>query len=92
MDEQIKIMKCLKCGGRGFLYQDTSSVRRPYYMKCEHCGNHSKKFLHLEAAIKEWNIVNKPNNVKPTFHCGSCGAEVFLGFAECTKCGTKIDW
>lgn len=92
MEERIKIVSCKECGGRGIVFQSDDNMRRPYYLKCENCGNHSRAYLHIDTAITDWNEKNKPQKAKVKYHCGNCGAEVILGFDVCTKCGTEIQW
>lgn len=90
MDVAIKIVPCIKCGGKGYLYYETKY--NTYFIKCENCGNRSMTLLHLENAIISWNKSNTPAKMKPTYHCGKCDAEIHLGFSECPKCKTEIDW
>ena len=92
MEERIKILSCKDCGGRALLCHSDGDMRRPYYLKCEHCGNRSKAYMHIDTAIQDWNDSNKPQKAKVTYHCGNCGAEVILGFSYCTKCNTEINW
>lgn len=91
MEERVHIVEC-KCGGRGLLYVDSdNNMRRPYYIKCA-CGRRSKSFAHIDTAIADWNELNKPIKAKVRYHCGFCGAEVFLGIDQCGKCGAEIEW
>lgn len=90
MDVAIKIVPCMICGGKGYLYQDIPE--NTYFIKCGKCGYESEESLHLEFAIANWNNENTPAKMKPTYHCGKCDAEIHLGFSECPKCKTQIDW
>ena len=90
-EERVLIQKCKRCGGKGLLFLDDEEPRRPFYIKCE-CGNKSHGYSHIDKAIDDWNEINKPRKAKPTYRCGSCKAEIHLGFETCPKCHTEIDW
>ena len=92
MIKPIKIRNCLLCGSKGYLYFDYDGERAAYFLKCEKCGYESLSSDHLETAIANWNDENLPRKMKPTYHCRYCDAEIHLGFTECPKCKTEIDW
>lgn len=91
MEEKVNILKCKRCGGKGYAYHKTDDLRKPYFIKCE-CGQKSQSYLHVDMAIADWNKANKPTKMKPKYVCACCGAEIHFGFDTCTKCGTEIEW
>ena len=90
MEEKIRILDC-SCGSKGAIYTDEENVRQTYYIKCQ-CGRKSYRYCHIEDAIKDWNMKNKPVQASVKNVCGFCGEEVFQGFKKCPKCGAILEW
>ena len=91
METKVVISHCL-CGKKGTAYKREYQNSSPgFFVRCE-CGRKTSEYTQLETAINEWNKLNIPKKVKVQYRCGYCGAEVFLGFAECPKCKTQIEW
>ena len=89
-DKQVILPKC-RCGEKAFYYENDENPRTVYYIQCK-CGRKTKRYQHLDSALKEWQEMNQPTKSKPKYSCGICGAEIFLGFEICPKCGLPIDW
>lgn len=90
MEEQVVIAQCL-CGKKALPFVKDYPESPAYFVRCE-CGRKTPEYEQLGAAIYEWNRMNVPQKAKVKYHCGYCGAEVYMGFAECPKCRTQIDW
>lgn len=92
MTEQLNIEKCRHCGGKAVIISNSDDLRRPYYVQCQSCKYKSQTYQHVEGAIADWNLKNRPKQAKVKYACGACGSEIHLGFATCPNCGADIDW
>ncbi len=90
MLNKVVISEC-KCGESGTIYIDGDEFSHNYHIGCS-CGQKTFNYKHIEDAITEWNEMNKPKKLKVKYTCRNCGAEVYPGFKECTKCGVEIEW